>query len=175
MKKLSRKLLAITIAALLSGCATYGELSGPPSQSVYLPSSVMSATLLSGAVFDTSHDSKGNPTPMIARIQGPATLPNELTTSILEGCIVTLEGQGEVSTERVLLRLVNVFCLDKDGHKTIDQQLKGYVTDEKGMAGLTGEVAYKKGSSFPSIVIPPGRQVSLYVTQGATLNILQNR
>ncbi len=175
MPKLNRKILVITLAALLSGCAAVPK-------TVYLPVSFLNATLESGAYFDTSPKARNNLQPMIARIHGPATMPNDYTSSIVEGCYVTLEGYGNLSTERVDLRLNDLLCLDKDGNTTIDQKVTGYVTDETSHIGLAGESACMEWakqapiadeSHFPCILIKPARKIQIVLTKETIINIKQ--
>ena len=64
----------------------------------------------------------------------------------LKGCFVIGEGEGELSSERIKMRLVSLSCMDKKGNAVIDQEVQGYVIDEDGKIGLKGHVVAKFGS-----------------------------
>ena len=70
---------------------------------VYLPPSFMAATLLSGLDAPTSEGAKGNPVPVLIRIQAPAVLPNDVRAN-LRGCFVIADGRGNLEIGRASCR-----------------------------------------------------------------------
>ncbi|RMG67767.1 MAG: conjugal transfer protein TraB, partial [Nitrospirae bacterium] len=114
-------------------------------KTIYLPPSFMEATLLSGLDAPTSKSGRRSSIPALFRIKTPAVLPNKVKAR-LKGCFVIAEGRGELSTERVEMRLVSLSCIDRKGNAVIDQHIKGFVIDEDGKIGLKGYVVAKFGS-----------------------------
>ncbi len=112
---------------------------------VYLPTSFMPATILSGLAAETMDGGKNEPAPVLLRINNLAFLPNRVKAN-LKGCFVIAEGHGKLSDERVHLRVVNLACLSKKGSAVIDQKIKGFVVDSDGKIGLRGEVVSKFGA-----------------------------
>ena len=112
---------------------------------IYLPPSFMEATLLSGVCAPTTSAGKNNPLPILFRIKDLAILPNRVKGN-LKGCFVIGEGTGNLSDERVHVRLLTLSCVSKKGTAVIDQQIKGFVMDEDGIIGLGGTVVAKMGS-----------------------------
>ena len=114
-------------------------------QTVYLPTSFMEASLLSGLDAPTMNGAKANPVPVLLRVRAPAILPNRVKAN-LKGCFIIAEGYGDLASERVYLRLVNLSCIAKNGHAVIDQPVKGFVVGSDGKIGLRGRVVSKMGA-----------------------------
>jgi conjugal transfer pilus assembly protein TraB len=124
---------------------------GDSEESVYLPPSFMKADLLSGVVAPTSAKVGGkSSSPMILRINDLAVLPNEYKQNT-KGCFVIAEGQADLSQERVEGRLVTLSCISKDGHSIIDEQVKGWIVDKDGRAGMRGRVVAKFGAHMARV------------------------
>ncbi|MBF0121636.1 MAG: conjugal transfer protein TraB [Desulfobacterales bacterium] len=111
---------------------------------IYLPPSFMEATLLSGVAAKTTKTAKSEPVPLILRIKDLAVLPNKVKAN-LKGCFVIGEGMGNLSDERVHIRLTTLSCVAKNGSAVIDQEVNGFVVDEDGKVGLKGNVVAKMG------------------------------
>ena len=114
-------------------------------QEVYLPTCFMEASLLSGLDAPTMNGAKGNPVPVLLRVRAPAILPNRVKAN-LKGCFIIAEGYGDLASERVYLRLVNLSCIAKNGQAVIDQPVKGFVVGSDGKIGLRGRVVSKMGA-----------------------------
>ena len=112
---------------------------------VYLPTSFMEATLLSGLDAPTVDSAKGQPVPVLLRVKDLAVLPNKVKSN-LKGCFVIAEGHGSLADERAHLRLVTLSCIARNGDAVIDQKVKGFVVDDDGKIGLRGMVVSKMGS-----------------------------
>lgn len=115
-------------------------------RTVYLPPSFMQASLLTGFDASTSGKGKGNPEPMLLRIQTPAVLPNDIKGDV-EGCFVVAEAVGRLDKERADVRLVSLSCLSKNGEAVIDEPVKGFVTDSDSKVGLAGRVVSRMGAA----------------------------
>jgi conjugal transfer pilus assembly protein TraB len=112
--------------------------------SIYLPPSFMKATLLSGVAAPTVTGGKVSPVPMLFKIDNLAILPNEVRAD-LKGCFVVAEGTGNLATERVQTRLLNLSCVTQNGEAIIDQTIKGFVVDADGQVDLKGNPVAKMG------------------------------
>ncbi len=113
---------------------------------VYLPTSFMEATLLSGLDAPTSDNAKEGDVPVLLRIKAPAVLPNDVKAN-LKGCFVIAEGHGSLADERAHMRLVTLSCIAKNGKAVIDQKVKGFIVDQDGKVGLRGRVVSKMGAA----------------------------
>ena len=121
-------------------------------RTVYLPPSFMEAQLLTGFDASTSGRGRGNPEPVLLRIQTPAVLPNDIKQD-LKGCFVIAEAVGRLDKERADVRLVSLSCLSNEGKAVIDTPVKGFVTDSDGKVGLSGHVVSKMGASIARTVL----------------------
>jgi conjugal transfer pilus assembly protein TraB len=114
-------------------------------RTVYLPPSFMEGMVLTGIEADAGENAKGEPEPIIIRVQAPAQLPNELKAN-LKGCFVVANAIGRLNKERVDPRLVSLNCMLVNGDAVIDQEVKGMVVDADGKKGLAGIVVSKQGA-----------------------------
>lgn len=114
--------------------------------SIYLPPSFMEATLLTGLDAETVASASGEPEPVLLRIKDLAVLPNRIKAN-LKGCFVIAHGFGKLSKEAVMLRLVTLSCVAKNGHSVIDQAIKGWVAGSTSKNGVKGKVVHKMGES----------------------------
>lgn len=121
-------------------------------RTVYLPPSFMEASLLTGFDASTSGKGKGNPEPMLLRIQTPAVLPNDIKGDV-EGCFVVAEAIGRLDKERADVRLISLSCLSRNGQAVIDEPVKGFVTDSDSKVGLSGRVVSRMGAATARSVI----------------------
>jgi conjugal transfer pilus assembly protein TraB len=114
-------------------------------RTVYLPPSFMEGMVLTGIEADAGENARGEPEPIIIRVQAPAQLPNELKAN-LKGCFVVANAIGRLNKERVDPRLVSLNCMLTNGDAVIDQEVKGMVVDADGKKGLAGIVVSKQGA-----------------------------
>ncbi len=115
--------------------------------SIYLPPSFMEATLLTGLDAETVESADGEPEPVLLRIKDLAVLPNRIKAN-LKGCFVIAHGYGKLSKEAVMLRLVTLSCLAKNGESVIDQAIKGWIAGSTSKNGVKGKVVHKVGESI---------------------------
>jgi conjugal transfer pilus assembly protein TraB len=87
------------------------------------------------------------PEPIIARVQAPAVLPNEVKAN-LAGCFVIGNATGSLAKERVEIQLVSISCVDFDEHSVVDQPVKGFFVDADGKKGLSGKVVTRAGATL---------------------------
>ncbi len=119
---------------------------------VFLPTSFMSARLLTGLKAKTVDAAKEDPEPMLLRIQAPAVLPNDVRAQ-LQGCFAIAHGYGSLASERVEARLVSLSCIDFEGRSIIEQEITGIVVDKDGVKGLAGRPVTKMGANVARMFV----------------------
>ncbi|WP_342075158.1 TrbI/VirB10 family protein [Yoonia sp. SS1-5] len=120
----------------------------PPHLRNYLPAgSYAPALVLSGVDASTSVASQAEPVPVLFRITGPAITAGTRTTrghSIdLTGCTVTGSARGDLSSERVYVRLLKLSCVQSGTH-VFEREVTGYMSGA-GKAGARGLVVSREG------------------------------
>jgi conjugal transfer pilus assembly protein TraB len=124
-----------------------GSASKKKNRTIYLPPGFMKARLLTGVDALASRDATSNPEPLIARVQAPAVLPNDVKAN-LAGCFVIGNATGSLAKERVEVQLVSLSCIDFDEHSVVDQPIKGFFVDTDGKKGLSGRVVTRAGATL---------------------------
>jgi conjugal transfer pilus assembly protein TraB len=117
------------------------------SRTIYLPPGFMKARLLTGIDALASKDATSNPEPLIARVQAPAVLPNDVKAN-LSGCFVIGNATGSLAKARVEVQLVSLSCVDFNEHSVVDQPIKGFFVDTDGKKGLSGKVVTRAGAAL---------------------------
>ncbi|QJU60627.1 conjugal transfer protein TraB [Sphingomonas sp. AP4-R1] len=138
---------AATATQAAEGGAGSGAASKKGKRTIYLPPGFMKARLLTGIDALASRDATSNPEPIIARVQAPAVLPNEVKAN-LAGCFVIGNATGSLAKERVEIQLVSISCVDFDSHAVVDQAIKGFFVDADGKKGLSGKVVTRAGATL---------------------------
>jgi hypothetical protein len=111
----------------------------------YIPSnSFVKGILISSLSANTGGNANSDPTPVLVRLTDLAQLPNSFKSNI-KSCMVGGSGFGDLSTERVKIRLTTLSCVLKSG-KAIDISVKGYIVGEDSKAGIKGMMVTHSGS-----------------------------
>ncbi len=107
-----------------------------PSALTYLPSGTFAkARPLNGTIAPTRGQGSGKPCSNLnGALTDAAVMPN-LYRSGIKRCFVTANATGELASERVLIRLDRLSCIDENGG-AVDTKLQGYVSGEDGKTGL---------------------------------------
>lgn len=131
----------------------------------YLPTGTFAkARLLNGATAPTRGQGSGNPVPVLLELTDSAVMPN-LYRSGIKRCFVTANATGELASERVLIRLDRLSCIDENGG-AVDKKIQGYVSGEDGKTGLRARLVTKSGQAianalFTGTLAGLGKAVSL--------------
>lgn len=113
--------------------------------STYIPSnSFVKGVLIGSLSANTGGNANQDPTPVLIRITDMAQLPNRFRSN-LKSCMVGGSGWGDLSTERVKIRLTTLSCIMKSG-KSLDMKVAGYVDGEDSKAGIRGMVVTHSGN-----------------------------
>lgn len=117
----------------------------------YVPAgSFVKATLLSGVYAGTGPDAPTTPTPVLLSVKGDTVLPNHWNADLTD-CFLMGNATGELSSERVQIRLERLSCVRETGD-VIDLRVKGLVTGEDGKVGLKGRLVSRNGKAIASAV-----------------------
>ena len=130
-----------------------GEL---PHLSGYVPAgSYMPAVVMSGVDAGAGVRSQSDPLPVLFKVTGAlrtAALPGGQSASAdLRGCRVQGSATGDLSSERVIVRLVSLSCIFKDGH-VLERELTGYMSGA-GKNGVRGKVTSREGELVTNAMI----------------------
>ena len=109
------------------------------------------ARILNGVEAPTGGQANGNPVPMLLEIKDPAFLPNRYRSDI-KRCMVTANATGDLSSERVLVRLDRMSCIT-NSRGAIDVRVTGYVTGEDGKTGLKARVVTRSGQAIANALL----------------------
>lgn len=102
------------------------------------------AILLGGVDASTSIQASSDPRPVLLRLTDPGTLPRRFRSDV-EGCHVLAAGYGDLSSERVFMRLEKLSCVERKTGEVIEINVQGYVAGEDGRAGVRGVMVDKAG------------------------------
>ena len=142
-----RQVGAIGSATAAAAADPKGNDAKKKSRTIYLPPGFMKARLLTGIDALASRDATSNPEPLIARVQAPAVLPNDVKAN-LAGCFVIGNATGSLAKERVEVQLISLSCVDFDDRSVVDQPVKGFFVDADGKKGLSGKVVTRAGAAL---------------------------
>ena len=113
----------------------------------YLPAgSYVKATVISGVDASVGVSSQTDPRPVLFRISGKAQtarFEGKTQEVDLTGCVVTGAAYGDLSSEKVYVRLQKMACSKKEG-RVIETKVKGYPS-YLGKVGVRGHVVSREG------------------------------
>lgn len=138
----------------------------------YLPVSFMPAKLLTGLKAKTVESARGDPEPILLRVQAPAVLPNEIRAE-LQGCLVVAHGYGSLASERVETRLVSINCMNQAGESVIEADITGIVVDQDGVKGLSAHPVSKMGTNLARLAFAAALEGagSAFSDQASTVSV----
>jgi conjugal transfer pilus assembly protein TraB len=111
-----------------------------------LPAGAFAQAVLIGSVdANCGISSTNDPKPVLLRILENGTLPNNFKSK-LKRCVAIGASHGDLSSERVYIRLECMSCIDKITGEVIETDVAGYIAGEDGKAGVRGEVVDRSGS-----------------------------
>ena len=115
--------------------------------SEYVPAGAYAqATIISGVDASVGISSQSDPRPVLLRIKGPAVssiYDGEAQKADLNGCIITAAASGDLSSEKVFVKLINMTC-SKSEDLIYEIAVKGYVAGQ-GKSGVRGNVISRAG------------------------------
>ncbi len=113
----------------------------------YVPAgSYAKATIISGVDASVGISSQSDPRPVLIRVKSPAfssIYDKELQKTDLTGCLITGAASGDLSSEKIYVKLVNMTC-GKGGDLVAEIPVKGYLAGQ-GKSGIRGNVISREG------------------------------
>ncbi|MDG3444534.1 TrbI/VirB10 family protein [Nitrospirillum amazonense] len=97
---------------------------------------------------------QADPRPMLARVEGKATQvidDGKFIETDLNGCVVILEGRGDLSSERVYGRPLVMSCPGPGG-KVREVRVQGFLVD-RGTSGVRGTVTERTGDLVQGAIL----------------------
>ena len=110
------------------------------------------AVLLGGVDASTSIAAQSDPRPVLLRIMDHGNLPRKFKSD-LKACHVLASSYGDLSSERVYMRLEKPTCTEKLTGEIMETQVAGYVLGEDGRTGIRGVVADRAGAVIRNSLI----------------------
>jgi conjugal transfer pilus assembly protein TraB len=111
------------------------------------PNSYATARVIVGVDASAGVASQTDPLPVVLRITGPArsVLQNgKVLTTRLQGCVVNGAARGDLSSEKVYVKLARMTC-DQPGGRVAVSEVKGFISFA-GKSGVRGRVVSREGS-----------------------------
>lgn len=102
------------------------------------------AILMGGVDASTSVTAQNDPRPVLLRIRDHGNLPRRFKSD-LKACHVLASAYGDLSSERVFMRLERLTCVERSTGEIIETEVAGYIVGEDGRAGIRGVVADRAG------------------------------
>ncbi|MBN9504723.1 MAG: conjugal transfer protein TraB [Altererythrobacter sp.] len=111
------------------------------------PNSYAPARVIVGVDASTGVASQSDPLPVVLRITGPARSVmrgNRVLTTDITGCLVNGAARGDLSAEKVYVKLVRMTCAQPGGRYAVSE-VKGFISFA-GKSGVRGRVVSREGS-----------------------------
>lgn len=139
----------------------------------YIPAgSYAPAVVLSGADAATNVSDRENPIPVLFRITGPAVTAargsGKGARVNITGCTVQGSAIGDLSSERVKVRLISMTCINGRG-EVLETEVSGYMVGS-GKAGVRGQVVSREGKLVSNAMIAGALQGLAGAAQSSTGN-----
>ncbi len=103
------------------------------------------AIMLSGMDASSAMNAASNPIPLLLRIIHPGTLPRYFKSD-LKDCHCTASGYGDISSERIHVRLEKLSCIERKTGEIVSTEVAGYIAGPDGREGVRGTIVSKEGS-----------------------------
>ncbi len=108
--------------------------------------------LLGGVDASTSIQASSDPRPVLLRLISPGTLPRKFRSD-LEDCHALAACYGDLSSERVFMRLEKLTCVERKTGEVLEMNVQGYVAGEDGRAGLRGRLVDRSTESLRNAML----------------------
>ena len=110
------------------------------------------AVLLGGVDASASIQASSDPRPALLRLTDTGTLPRKFRSD-LKGCHALAACYGDISSERVFMRLEKLTCTERKTGEIIEVKVQGYVAGEDGRTGVRGSVVDRAGESMRNVLM----------------------
>ncbi len=103
------------------------------------------AVMLSGMDASSAMNAASNPIPLLLRLIHPGILPRYFKSD-LKDCHCTASGYGDISSERIHVRLEKLSCIERKTGEIVSTEVAGYIAGPDGREGIRGTIVSKEGS-----------------------------
>jgi conjugal transfer pilus assembly protein TraB len=110
------------------------------------------AVLLGGVDASASIQASSDPRPALLRLTDAGTLPRRFRSD-LKGCHALAACYGDISSERVFMRLEKLTCTERKTGEIVEVKVQGYVAGEDGRTGVRGSVVDRAGESMRNVLM----------------------
>jgi len=117
----------------------------------YIPPGFMRAVMLNGVDAPTGGSAQNNTMPVLLEVMEDATLPNRFRAP-LRNCFLLGDSYGDLSSERLLIRLTRMSCVSEEGG-AIDVRVSGYINGPDGKVGVRGLLVTKTGQLMANTLL----------------------
>jgi conjugal transfer pilus assembly protein TraB len=124
-----------------------GSTSYTDSPNYLPPNSIAKAKVIVGVDASAGVSSQSDPLPVVLRITGPARSvyrDGKLLSTRIEGCLVNGAARGDLSSEKVYVKLQRMTCPQANGRFAVSD-VKGFIAFA-GKTGVRGRVVSREGS-----------------------------
>ncbi|MGW8142665.1 TrbI/VirB10 family protein [Sphingomonas zeae] len=145
----SRSIKLVSFEGGPSGTATRisgGTTSYTDSPNYLPPNSIAKAKVIVGVDASAGVQSQSDPLPVVLRITGPARSVysnGKLLTTRIEGCVINGAARGDLSSEKVYVKLQRMTCPQANGRFAVSD-VKGFISFA-GKTGVRGRVVSREG------------------------------
>ncbi|HLD95121.1 MAG TPA: TrbI/VirB10 family protein [Alphaproteobacteria bacterium] len=110
------------------------------------------AVILGGVDASTSVSASNDPRPVLLEVVDKGTLPGKFRSD-LKKCHILASSHGDLSSERVMMRLERLSCTEELTGEVLEMQVSGYVAGEDGSTGVRGILVDKAGAQMRNAFI----------------------
>ena len=119
----------------------------------YVPAGAfVRGNLTSGVVASTTVQASSNPQPVHIQLTDLGNLPRGFKADVKQ-CFLIGSAYGDLSSERVLMRLETLSCVERKTEEIIEIDVDGFVTGEDGANGLRGILVDRSGPAMRNAFI----------------------
>lgn len=137
---------------------------------LYIPSNaIFRVVSVTGLNAPTSEQSEKTPMPVILRVKQLAQLPNRVTAD-LQDCMIGGVGYGQMSDERVMIRVTNISCMNRF-NQPLEASIQGTLYGEDGKVGYRGRMVSKTGEVISQMIKVAAWSVPAQMLVGLASNI----
>jgi hypothetical protein len=127
---------------------------------------------LTGLSAPTGPRAAMNPIPVLMAIPSKFIEPNLRRTYKLKDCFAIGWGAGDLSSERIKVKVTNISC--KVGNKAIDIKVKGYIAGPDGKEGIKGILVEKRGQYLAKALMASFAEGMAAIARYASMTVSVN-
>ena len=133
--------------------STFKAQNSEPDDTFHLLSATSEGTLVTGIVVPTDDAGAAHAVPVKIVLDGDAIQAND-ERSDLDGCFVIGTAVGNLSTERIDVRLSSISCVITKGKskKRLEKKVEGWVYSKNGPNGIKGRLVTRTGQELARVL-----------------------